>query len=54
MNNKDEKILSIVRAVILLVSFFKDVFKKKKKEPETPVCHEPDVKDEKETKVSNN
>lgn len=54
MSNKDEKILSIVQAVILLVSFFKDVFKKKKKEPENPVCPEPDVKDEKETKVSNN
>lgn len=52
MSNKDKKILSIVQAVILLVSFFKDVFKKKKKEPETPVC--PDKKDEKETKVTNN
>jgi len=52
MSNKDEKILSIVQAVILLASFFKDLFKKKKKDPETPQC--PDKKDEKETKVSNN
>ncbi len=54
MSNKDEKILSIIQSVILVVSFLKDLFKKKKKEPETPVCPEPDVKDEKETKVSNN
>ena len=54
MSNKDEKMFSIVQAVILLVSFFKDVFKKKKTEPETTVCPEPDVKDEKETKVLNN
>ena len=36
MSNKDEKIVSIVQAVILLVSVFKDLFKKKKKDPETP------------------